>query len=110
LINGVCQSCAAGTVFDGSQCSSSTLVNAPVTCGSNQIYVGGSCACTAGFYNIQGQCLACPANTQWNGKYCVCSDSDPSQWCLGQPYSTFSNGTCSCQAGYTLVNGICASN
>jgi proprotein convertase subtilisin/kexin type 5 len=110
MINGQCQQCGNGTTFDGTQCSSSSLVNAPITCGSNQIYVNGSCACSAGFYNIQGSCLACPANTQWNGIYCVCTNSDASQWCLGQPYSSFSNGSCSCQSGYVSVNGICTAS
>jgi hypothetical protein len=90
------------------QCSS--RVTPPVSCGSNQIYVNGACSCSAGFYNINNQCLACPANTRWNGVYCVCSDSDASQWCFGKAYSRFSNGSCSCQSGYVSVNGVCAAS
>jgi hypothetical protein len=107
LINGQCQQCPTGSTFDGSQCSSQVI--APVTCGSNQIYVSGACVCSAGFYSIGGQCLSCPANTKWNGKYCACSNSDASKWCFGKPYSTFSNGACSCQSGYISVNGLCSS-
>jgi hypothetical protein len=65
--------------------------------------------CSAGFFNISGSCLSCPANTQWNGKYCDCFGCNTSQWCLGQPYSSYLDGVCSCQSGYVLVNGLCSS-
>jgi hypothetical protein len=109
LINGVCQQCPSGTTFDGSQCSSNTVVKPTTTCGSNQISVNGTCVCNNGLYLIGGQCLACPPYTTWNGKYCQCG-CDTSAWCLGQPFSQWDSATqtCGCQTGYTLVNGICS--
>lgn len=86
-INGVCQVCPAGTTFDGSQCSSTSLVNPSANCGSNEIAVKGECVCSAGFNKVEGQCLACPANTEWNGVYCGVKGSDPLNWCIGQPYT-----------------------
>jgi len=67
LINGVCQSCPAGTGFDGTQCSAKVPT---VSCSSNQIAVNGSCVCNSGLYLINGQCLSCPPYTFYNGKYC----------------------------------------
>lgn len=107
FIGGVCQSCPAGTVFDGSQCTTTTVVT--VTCGSNQVAVDGVCVCNSGLYLIDGACLACPAYTTWNGKFCQCG-CDTSAWCLGQPFSSWDSATsiCNCQTGYTRVNGICS--
>ena len=103
LINGLCQTCPEGTSFDGAQCSSKANGN----CGSNQISVNGACVCSAGFFDINGSCLACPANTKWNGRFCDCEGCNTSQWCLGQPYSNYSEGKCTCMSGYLLVNGLC---
>lgn len=104
LINNICQACSAGTAFDGSQCSS----KASNSCGSNQVSVNGQCVCANGFYLVNSQCISCPAYTTWNGSYCACNSSDSSQWCIGQPFTKVdSTGSCSCQNGYILTNGIC---
>ncbi len=105
-INGVCQVCPSGTTFDGSQCSSTSLVNPSANCSSNEIAVKGECVCSAGFNKVEGQCLSCPENTTWNGVYCGVEGSNPDRWCIGQPYTSQEDG-CSCEAGKTLVNGIC---
>ena len=107
-ISGVCQKCAAGTAFDGSQCSP-VVVPPTITCGANQIEVNGACVCNSGLYLIKSQCLACPPYTTWNGKFCQCG-CDVAGWCLGQPFSVWDskNNVCNCQAGYTRVNGICS--
>jgi hypothetical protein len=110
LIDGKCQLCSTSTAYDGSKCASKSLYNPPVTCGSNEIYVNGKCSCSEGFYKIEGKCIHCPANTKWNGSSCACTNSDSSKWCFGVPYSTFSNGSCSCQSGYVSVNGICTAS
>ena len=110
LINGVCQQCPSGTFFDGLKCVSRTVSEPTVTCGSNQVAINGECVCNDGLYLINGVCLACPAYTIWNGKYCVCGDCGVESWCLGQPFSVWdsASGTCGCQSGYVLVNGVCS--
>ena len=112
LISGTCQQCPSGTFFDGLKCVSRSVTPAAttVTCGSNQVAVNGECVCNDGLYLINGVCLACPAYTTWNGKYCVCGECGVSSWCLGQPFTVWdsASSTCGCQSGYTLVNGICS--
>ena len=108
LINGICQQCPDGTAFDGSQCSKTASA---IKCPSNQILVDGKCVCNSGLYLINDQCLPCPAYTRWNGKYCECN-CDTSTWCYGRAFSVYDNSakSCSCQAGYVLVNGVCTAS
>ena len=107
LINGRCQVCPAGKVFDGSQCADEVVVNTP-SCGSNQVFVNDKCVCSDGYHMIGDQCLSCPTNTEWNGKYCHCTDSNAAMWCFGRPYTNWNGGSCGCERGYTLVNGLCS--
>ena len=111
LVNNICQQCPAGTAFDGSQCSSSVIVQPTLTCGSNQVEINGVCVCNSGLYNVGGLCLPCPAYTKWNGQFCQCG-CDTTGWCFGQPFSAFNSTTktCSCLSGYTNVNGLCTAS
>lgn len=109
LINDKCQRCPDNTTFDGAQCVSKNITNVTVTCPSGQVAVKNQCVCNDGLYLIGGKCLACPPYTRWNGKFCQCG-CDTKEWCLGMAFSLWDEATqmCVCQAGYTLVNGVCA--
>jgi hypothetical protein len=83
--NILCQCvCLIGFHFEGSNCVANGISTA--TCGKNQVYQDGRCACAQGFFLIGNACDVCP------------------------PYSAYNLPTlsCNCIPGYTMLNGACA--
>lgn len=101
----ICIKCPSNTAWDGKTCNSQVPAN---SCGSNQILISGKCVCQDGFVNIEGACLKCPTGTTWNGKYCYSASA--ANWCMGQPNTVATNGSCPCAANYIKLDGCCVSN
>jgi hypothetical protein len=83
--NILCQCvCIIGYHFEGSLCVANAIPTA--TCGRNEVYQDGRCACAQGYSLIGSVCDVCP------------------------PYSAYDLPTlsCLCIPGYVLLNGACA--
>jgi hypothetical protein len=97
LINGVCQACPQGTIYNTVLGTCSNL------CTGNQVWVNGACQCSQGFSLINGQCqqVKCASNlfSYLGGCYACPPGSTASldqSGCVCLPGYTFNSAASSC--------------
>ncbi len=78
--DGECEACPANTDWDGTSCVTKVICPTPVetTCGTVETDENGcpkqksiNCSEATPVCNADGECEACPANTDWDGTSCV---------------------------------------